>query len=187
MPKIPKELEVAIKEMPEKEKDKLLLRLIRKDQLLIEQLYHQLLEDEADMEFRRDDLAEKIRSQANRNYSDTPGWVMMEMRDLSGLITRHVKITKDKYGDVWLNLVMINIYFDQYYHHTLVPGAYRADKFAQYVCKKAQTTLNKLKKLHEDLYIEFEEEATKMLEYIYKYRPTSLEANYLGLPKEFSY
>ena len=187
MPKIPKELEAAIKEMPEKEKDKLLLRLIRKDQLLIQQLHHQLLEDEADMELRREELDEKIRDWATRNYSDSPGWVMMEMRDISGMITRHVKITKDKYGDVALNLTMLKVYFDNYYHHTLVPQHYRADKFAQYVCKKLQTTLNKLYKLHEDLYIEFEDDVNKILDYIYKYKPTEMEANYLGLPEEFTY
>ncbi len=48
--KIPDKLKKAIREMPETDKDKLLLRLVAKDALLVRQLNHRLLEDEVDAE-----------------------------------------------------------------------------------------------------------------------------------------
>jgi len=55
MAKIEKELQQAIVAMPQKEKDKLLLRLIGKDDILIQQLTFTLVEESLTMESRRDD------------------------------------------------------------------------------------------------------------------------------------
>lgn len=59
--KISSELQRAILTMPEKEKDKLLLRLIAKDAMLIKKLHHQLLEDESDALQQREELIKNIK------------------------------------------------------------------------------------------------------------------------------
>lgn len=187
MQKITKELEEAIKAMPEKEKDKILLRLIRKDHMLIKKLHFELLQDEADMEMVRDKLLFAIKKRAENNYSHTPGLLMMDMRDCSGAISRHVKVTKDKYGEIQLTIAAVNEFFKYNYEEVLVSGAHRADKFATYVCNKAQLVLKKLEKMHEDMYLEFEEGVNEMLRNVYRYKPTERIAIEIGLPKEFVY
>lgn len=188
--KVSDELKKAIKELPEKEKDKLLLRLIAKDKMLIEKLNHQLLEDEVDMESRREELAEQMRKHFNAEgfgfWSHTPGLVMMEMRSFSGEITRHVKITKDKYGEVQLNLLLINMPF-RTQHKTLHNNQHRADKFADYVCKKAQAVFKKLKTLDRDYYLEFEKEVNEMLQHLQHYPPAARLMSPYGLPREWTY
>ena len=60
MSKIPKELEKAILSLAAKEKDKMLLKLIAKNDLLVQQLQYQLLENESFLEERRDEIRKSI-------------------------------------------------------------------------------------------------------------------------------
>lgn len=170
--KISDTLQEAVLGMSVKEKDKLLMRLIRKDDLLIEQLHFQLLEDEFDLEQRRKAIRQAIEKYAQAGYSWTPGLLMMEMRDFSGRITRHVRVTKDKLGEVVLYLVLIGEYMHEN-KHMLQAEAYRADKFAKYVVKRAATVFKKAEKLHEDLHIEFEEELELAWNELQAYQPTA--------------
>ena len=186
--KISDELKKAIRAMPEPEKDKLLLRLVAKDTMLVRKLQHQLLEDEVDAEQQRDALTEQVtdyfRSEGFSGWNYTPGLVMMELRNFSGAITRHVKITKDKYGEVRLLLLLVNLPF-RHQRALLDKKAKRADKFAVYVVKKAQTALKKLEKLNEDYYIEFEQDVNEMLGHLHDYPPTAHLAEEYGLPKRW--
>ena len=108
---ISKDLKEAIVMMPQKEKDKTLLRLIAKDEILMLRLEFELLELGETLQSRRDEIRTRILKIAKMKH-DTPGWMMMDMRSLSGDIGQHVKITKDKYGDIELNLFMLNTFFD---------------------------------------------------------------------------
>ncbi|MGB3780786.1 MAG: hypothetical protein WA960_20655 [Tunicatimonas sp.] len=188
--KIPDELKKAIRAMPELEKDKLLLRLVAKDGMLVRKLQHQLLEDEVDAEQQRDALAEQVTtyftSEGFSGWNYTPGLVMMELRNFSGAITRHVKVTRDKYGEVRLLLLLVNLPF-RHQRALLDRKAKRADKFAVYVVKKAQTALNKLEKLDQDYYIEFEKDVNEMLGYLHNYSPTAPLAADHGLPQQWEY
>lgn len=188
--RIPDDLKQAIRAMPALEKDRLLLRLVAKDALLVRKLQHQLLEDEVDMEAQRDALAEQVQNYfASDNFAHwnyTPGLVMMELRNFSGTITRHVKVTKDKYGEVQLLLLLVNLPF-RHQRTILEKKIRRSEKFAHYVCKKAQTVLKKLKSLNEDYYIEFEKDVNEMLGHLHGYAPTEqLMAEY-RLPKQWEY
>ncbi|MCU0354340.1 MAG: hypothetical protein MUD08_11485 [Cytophagales bacterium] len=170
MPKIAKHLEKAIVEMPQKEKDKLLLRLIAKDELLVEKLEHQLLGDANDTLDRRNELLEYVREMAAYPHYDTPGWLMMAMRDCSGRITRHEKVTKDKMGEVLLSLALVNEPFRKQ-KKLLDKKANRAENFAEYVVKKAKTVMGKVAKIHPDYYVELEDEVNAMLGFIHGYPP----------------
>ena len=188
--KITDELKKAIRKMPEPEKDRLLLRLVSKDALLVAQLQYRLLEDEVDMEEQRDELARQVRDHfASDNFAQwsyTPGLIMMEMRNVSGAITRHVKVTKDKYGEVQLLLLMINLPF-RHQRKLLEKKIRRADKFAVYTCKKAQIVLKKISALNEDYYIEFEQAVNEMLRYLSDYAPTGQLMNEYQLPRQWEY
>ncbi|MGB3849541.1 MAG: hypothetical protein WA958_06200 [Tunicatimonas sp.] len=188
--KLSDDLKKAICAMPEPEKDKLLLRLVAKDGLLVRKLHHQLLEDEVDAEQQRDELAEQVTtyftSEGFSGWNYTPGLIMMELRNFSGAITRHVKITKDKYGEVRLLLLLVNLPF-RHQRALLNRKTKRADKFATYVVKKAQTALKKLEKLNPDYYIEFEQDVNEMLGYLHDYLPTAHLAADHNLPRHWEY
>ena len=56
MAKLEKDLQLAILSMPQKDKDKLLLRLVAKDAILVQQLQFTLVEEGTTVEFRRDEV-----------------------------------------------------------------------------------------------------------------------------------
>ncbi|RYU95961.1 hypothetical protein [Emticicia agri] len=184
MSKIPKELEKAIVSLPVKEKDKMLLRLIGKSELLIEQLQYQLLENESFLNERREEIKKSILRVSKMTHS-TPGWMMMDMRDLNSRITNHVKITKDKYGEIELTLYLLNSFFDNQFS-LLEKYNSKSDTVALYIAKRTEFILKKLPKLHEDYYIEFERDVNKLLERVHKYAP-SYYARQMDLPKDWEY
>ncbi|MDJ1471188.1 hypothetical protein [Xanthocytophaga flava] len=185
MPKIAKHVEKAILEMPQKEKDKLLIRLISKDTLLTEKLEHQLLGDDNDTLDRRNELLQQIIEMASNEHYDTPGWLMMAMREKSGQITRHEKVTKDKFGEVVLLLALINEPFTRQ-KDMLEKKSKRADNFAEYVVKRARIIVNKAEKLHSDYYVEIEERVNDMLTFIHKYQPCRYYLETTPLPKSWN-
>jgi hypothetical protein len=188
--KISKELTEAILAMPEREKNKLLIRLIAKDEMLTRKLHHQLLEDEVDVEKRREEIAKSMEEVFGReNFSfwhHTPGLLMMVMRDFSGDINRHIKITKDKYGEIGLFLKLVNLPFEKQFI-ILRDNEHRADKFAAYVCRKAQLIFKKLDKLDRDFYLDFDSSVNTMLNHLNNYKPTRTRMNDYGLPQEWTY
>ncbi len=188
--KIADELKAAILHMPVKEKDKLLIRLIAKEPMLIKKLQFELLEDEVDMEAKRNEIMEgaiSVFSSEDFHYwSHTPGLVMMVLRDISGSISRHVKITKDKYGEVQLLVLLVNLPFRKQFA-ILNKNQQRADKFADYVCKKAQLALKKLEKLDRDYYLEFDKDVNEMLNYLHHYPPTAKLIETYFLPVSWDY
>ncbi|MGF1534533.1 MAG: hypothetical protein ACFCUI_12585 [Bernardetiaceae bacterium] len=170
--KLTDELKTAILDMPPKEKDKLLIRLIRKDKLLVEQLQFQLLGSPAEQLEMRQTIEERIIKFARAGYSWTPGLLMMEMRSFSGDITRYAKITKDALGEVVLSVLLLHHYLKE--NRAMLEGeAYRADKFAGYVVSKLKSTLKKATKLHPDLHLEFSDELTDLIRYLRVYAPTA--------------
>ncbi|MCU0451840.1 MAG: hypothetical protein MUC97_18665 [Bernardetiaceae bacterium] len=186
MPKLEDPLKKAILAMPEPEKDKLLLKLVAKDEMLVAKLHHQLLEDDSDTEQQRQTLLDEIEKMASYEYFDTPGWLMMAMRDFNGYITRHVKITKDKHGEVLLTIALVNRPFSKH-RPMLDKHAGRAETFAEYVVKKADFVMKKLAKIHPDYYVEFEDEVNEMLEHLHSYKPCLPWLREFPLPKKFSY
>jgi hypothetical protein len=188
--KISDELKKAIKNLPEAEKDKLLLRLIAKDRMLIAKLNHELLEDEVDAEAQRETLARQLEAHFSAEnfaaWNHTPGLVMMEQRSFSGAITRHVKITKDKYGEIQLTVLLVNMPF-RAQSKILYHNQHRADTFAPYVCKKAQDVFKKLKKLDRDYYVEFEKDVNEMLDHLRNYPPTKSLMKEYQLPERWEF
>ena len=107
--KLTPELKRAISELPEREKDKLLFRLLPGKPDIVRRLEFDLLEDGNTRELRREELLESLRTYLNeavKNYY-SPGYLLLDLRHASGRITEHVKTTKDKEGEVSLNFTLL--------------------------------------------------------------------------------
>ncbi len=104
-----KEFKQALSEFSSKEKDKLIFRLLKKDKLLSKKLYFELIEEET-----TDDKRNTMESYLKERITDlskhigNPKYFLVLVRKLSGEITEHVKVTTDKFGDVFLNLFLVN-------------------------------------------------------------------------------
>jgi hypothetical protein len=183
MPALDPDLKKAIVRMPGIEKDKLLLRLIAKDAVLTEKLQFELVEHSDTLDERRDLIRQFISRTANL-HQDSAGWVMMDMRTISGYISRHLKVTKDKYGEVELMLYMLNTFYD-HNAHLLQKYNSRTDKAADYIAKRTDQVLKKASKLDPDYHIEFADEINKLLRWVHSTAPAHY-ARQLGLPNEWA-
>lgn len=183
MPALESDLKKAIVRMPGVEKDKLLLRLIAKDAVLTERLQFELVEEGKTIDERRGLIRAFIDRTATL-HADSAGWLMMDMRTVSGYITRHLKVTKDKYGEVELMLYMLNTFYD-HNAHLLHKYNSRTDKAAEYIAKRTDQALKKAIKLNPDYHIEFANEINKLLSWVYQNAPAHY-ARQLGLPKEWN-
>jgi hypothetical protein len=188
MTKIEDVLKAAIVQMPVKEKDKLLLRLIAKDTKLVNRLIFELLEDGASLDERALALRKKILQElpgADAKYL-TPGLLMMELRYLSGRITEHVDATKDKVGEVTLTILMFVEAFRR--HLPMLNGhpPKRSDKLAIYMCRRMVTILKKAEKLDEDYHLEFRKDLNELLSFLWSFKPTAEFAEKFNLPRKFT-
>lgn len=155
--KLTPELKKAIRGLSSKEKDKLLLRLIPKDELLVAQLEYQLLEEGATLEFRRDEMHNMIdralQRAANNYYS--PGYLLLDLRAISGRINRHVKITKDKYGEIELNLFMLNRTLELLGGHLRFASPWHSRSLNEYIAKRVLKLQKLQEKIPEDYHSDF--------------------------------
>jgi hypothetical protein len=179
---LPDPLKKAILQMPAKDKDKLLLRLIGKDSNLVDKLHYELLEGSDTLQERRDNIKKRIVKVAGISQH-SPGWIMMDMRSLSGDITQHVKITKDKYGEIELNIQMLNSFFENH-KDLLTRYTSRSEKCALYIAKKTQSILKLLARLDDDYHVDFESEMNGLLHCVHTMcsKPYAQEMN---LPKQW--
>ncbi|MCF6350953.1 MAG: hypothetical protein L3J23_08000 [Flavobacteriaceae bacterium] len=108
MPIFSKKFAEAISHLPATEKDKLILRLLKKDLILANRLQFELV-DNSNIEERRTVIEKHIVTRVARmtEHFYSISYLNMDVRYLSGDITEHVKITKDKYGDASLNLLLL--------------------------------------------------------------------------------
>lgn len=161
--KIAKELQKAILGLPDKEKDKLLLRLIAKNDLLVEQLQFQLMEDESHIQIRRDDVKDLIIRTITAVHTSSIGWLLMDMRACSGAITRHVKVTKDKYGEIELTLFLLERVLSE--NGTIfMTYSRKLDKLMPYYLKKVESILKKIKSFPEDYHLDFASSVESILD-----------------------
>jgi hypothetical protein len=184
--KLSDELKEAISMLPGKEKDKLLFRLIAKDEALMEKLAFQLLEDAGSKEERRAELKQEIERLLNRvaTHFYSPGYLLLDLRAVSGAITRHVKTTKDKYGEIELNFFMLNYALELMGDEVKPFSSYRSRTFNTYVIKRAIKLQKLLGKLHEDYRLDFEADMQALATFL-RADPQLVDmANRLGLDVE---
>lgn len=155
--KFDKEFKEAISQLSCVEKDKLILRLLKKDLTLANRLAFELLDNKT-VDERRQIIENRILAKLKRmtEYEQTPGHLMMDLRDLSGEITEHVKVTKDKFGEVSLNITMLSTALDYKNREVLTHTRGKARKFCIYVIARAFKILVLRSKLHEDTWLDLD-------------------------------
>lgn len=181
------EQKTMVRELPLREKDKLLLRLIAKDELLLEQLSFQHLEHGETVEERHGEMMDFLHETLRAEIGYSPGELMMAMRRVSGYVTRHIRVTKDKRSEVELVTEMLHYGLDE--HLARMRRRYRNydrwHKFAMYVTKRVPTLLRKADKLHPDLWLEVEPKLNELLVMIWDTPELNGEAERQDLPRRW--
>ncbi|MDZ4680690.1 MAG: hypothetical protein SH848_03520 [Saprospiraceae bacterium] len=181
--KLTDDLKKAISGLSSTQKDKLLYRLIAGNPALAHKLIFELLEGGNTQDDRRAAVATEINSTLTNYeaYYHTPGILLLQLRDLSGVINRHVSTTRDKYGEVELNLLMVNECFQRFGDRIRVANYPKARTFNEYVVKRALKLLTLLEKMHEDMRLDFKTDLKKLGKYIAAQPTTMMVAKDLML------
>ena len=161
------DFKAALALLPSKEKDRLLWRLIKRDELLARRLEYELLAPYDALD-KRNELATHIRKKTTSFYERR--WrlseILPQMRGFSGDITRHVYITKDKVGEILLNLVLLQEALGLLQYSSYMFAGRNAQKYILYMLNKLFRTCMLFNKLHIDYHIELEDDAHKLGEII---------------------
>lgn len=162
-----KEFKQAIQELPSAEKDKLIFRLLRRDLDLANRLHFELVDVETVEEKRNTfekEMFTKIKHYSERFYS--VGYLLQDTRFMSGEITNHVKITKDKFGEITLNTKMLiqllTLNNDKIQQQTYS----KSYTLCIYVIARAFKILLLIKAIDEDYFIDFKEDLSQLGELI---------------------
>ena len=152
-----KEFKQALSEFSSIEKDRLIFRLLKKDKLLSKKLYFELIDPET-TDQKRDQMEENIREKTMlaAKYIGNPKYYLSTIRTISAEITEHVKVTTDKFGEVYLNLFLV----DQILENNDSFAQQRFDnvyKLYIYLINKIVRALLLIKKIDEDYWMEFDE------------------------------
>lgn len=85
------------------------MRLLKKDLVLANRLFFELVDNET-VEDKREALQKEISKDLKRSNDRflSLGYILMDIRNLSGLITEHVVKTKDKYGEITLSIQLLS-------------------------------------------------------------------------------
>lgn len=169
------ELKNAILDLPSKEKDKILLRLINKDETLVEHLHFQLLEDENDLIDRVNIIYEKIDNQFKKahhlinqiNINRSHRQLLLCLKSLSGLVNYHVQITKDKTSEFELRKYILQESFNRYsYLFAKNTTGENADKLYKYQAGRLKLIRTMFEKFHEDLQYDYMDELKKIDDFL---------------------
>lgn len=181
-----KEFKEAIVNLSIKEKDKLLLRLLKRNIPLANQLYFELVSTQT-VEERRKELEAMVvkRVAAMSKHSSSIQDLLMKIRSLSGDITEQVKITKDKFGEVSLNLLMLNEILQLNKPKITFFARGKSQKFAVYVVARAFKLLVLIKAMHEDYLVDFRSDLATLGELIRQNDLLNKTANHHGLNVEW--
>lgn len=153
------EFKKALKDLSEKEKDKLLLRLLKKDVKLANKLFFELVDTDTPQD-KREKLKVKIIDRIERTTNNyySPGYLLMDLRDLSGLINEHVAVTKDKIGEIVLNCLMLRNLLELSNEKFAFESLGRAYTLCIYIVNRMFKIMMLIQKQHEDYHLEFRDD-----------------------------
>ncbi|MFD2785252.1 hypothetical protein [Hymenobacter rubripertinctus] len=179
MPALSPDLRKALLNLPQKEKDQLLARLVAQDAVLTEQLAFRLLEGEDGLELRRERLRQQVDDPV-RGFHQTPNDLLHILRQLQQRLNYHAKITGDVPGEIELTLRLLR----NVLHHQ--PGATRrlhgpTQPLLQHLVRRTQEVLGAIGKRHEDYQVEYAPAVNELLALLYASAAAPL-ARELGIP-----
>jgi len=172
----------AIAGLPTKEKDKLLVRLLKKDIPLANQLYFQLIESRSKEERRKEveySINRELYKSSKHLYS--AGILLMYLRELSGRINEHVATTKDKYGEPYLNCYMLTNGLKINREELKKFANHETQKLYVYTVARIFKILTQVNVFHEDLKYDFKEFLRELANEIEENESLMKMSNYHGL------
>ena len=180
----PKEFKEALSHLPSSEKDKLILRLLKKILVLANNLLFELLNTDS-VENKTEKVQKTILFRLKRSAElghHSISYLNWDVRELSGLINEHVSITKDKFGEGYLNLILtINVLeINKDYILNSKPPAKRR-KFCVAIIARVFKILLIINKLDSDFLMEFEKKLLKLGHLISQNNYIMAEAIHNGL------
>lgn len=152
-----KEFKAALSQLSPAEKDRLIFRLLRKDEILSKKFYFELIDEET-VDQKRDAMEELIKEKVEyaSKYISNQKYFIVLIRKISSQITEHVKVTTDKFGDISLNLLLINEILES--NEKLSRQKFNdVYKLYLYMINKIVKALALTKKLDEDYWMEIDE------------------------------
>ena len=162
-----KDFKIALQNLPSSEKDKLILRLLKKDLVLAYQLLFQLVDTdtvEQKRTFIEKEITQFLKKSMERYYS--MGDFLMDIRFASGKINDHVSITKDKYGEISLNIQMLIESIQHIKLYILNSKPNDSYKTCIYIIARAFKILLLIKVQHEDLHLDFRDAVMELGKHI---------------------
>lgn len=152
-----KEFKTALSNFSSVEKDRLIFRLLKKDKLLSKKLYFELIDTET-VDQKRSQIEDIIDEKviAASKYISNGKYFLLLIRKISAEITEHVKVTTDKYGDISLNLYLVN----EILRNNEKLNLQRFDviyKMYIYLMNKIVKALISTKKIDEDYWMEIDQ------------------------------
>lgn len=180
MPALPPDLRRALLDLPQKEKDQLLTRLVAQDPVLTEQLSFRLLEGDDALEVRRQRLRQQVDDPV-RGFHQTPNDLLVILRQLQARLAYHTKITGDTFGEIELSWrLLANVLRHQ---ATVVARLHGPTQpLLQHLVRRTQEALRQTQRLHEDYYLELAEPANTVLAGLWQSGAAPL-AREAGLPR----
>jgi len=179
MPTLTPELRKALLQLPQKEKDQLLVRLVAQDAVLTEQLAFRLLEGPDALEARRAVLRQQVDDPV-RGYHQTPNDLLLILRQLQARLAYHSKITDDTFGEIELSLRLLHNVFK---HQAALTARLHGPNqpLLQHLTKRTHEALKQAAKLHEDYHLELADTANAVLAALWQSGAAPL-AREAGLP-----
>lgn len=177
-----KEFKQAVLSLPQKDKDQLLLRLLKKDIKLVNRLGFELLSEQTADEIRGQiysDIEKRLKNICNRNLH--PIDLSVELRSWSGVINEHVFTCKDKFGEVELNLLLIEVSLKNF--PTVIWQKYPSVpvlKLQKYLGSKLFRCGILIQKLDEDEFLELDEKLLNIHQQLNKNSLAKEWAEHLG-------
>ena len=161
MPALPPDLRRALLELPPREKDRLLTRLVAQDPVLTEQLSFRLLEGDDALEVRRQRLRQQVDDPV-RGFHQTPNDLLLILRQLQARLAYHTRITEDAFGEIELSWrLLANVLHHQPQIVARLHGP--TQPLLQHLVRRTQEALRQTLRLHEDYHLELAETANAVL------------------------
>ncbi|OGX88204.1 hypothetical protein [Hymenobacter glacialis] len=180
MPALSPDLRRALFQLPQKEKDQLLARLVAQDALLTEQLAYRLLEGPDALENRRAALRAQVDDPV-RGFHQTPNDLLVILRQLQARLAYHAKVTKDLFGETELSWrLLANVFQHQPEITARLHGP--TQPLLQHLTKRTLEALKQTARLHEDYLVELAPTANAVLAALWQSGAAPL-AREAGLPR----
>jgi len=182
MPTLSPDLRKALLNLPQKEKDQLLTRLVGQDAVLTEQLAYRLLEGPDALEDRRQVLRTQIDDPV-RGYHQTPNDLLVIVRQLQARIGYHAKITGDTFGEVELTVRLLGRVFE---HQPAAVARLHGptQPLLQHLARRTHEALRQADKLHPDYHLELATPVNELLERLWQSAAAPL-ARELGVARRW--